>query len=78
MGIWKVTGSTRLQNLAVRSVFVLNSTPSGNKFVDVFNMLHGHAGLQGVGLQPKNLADRLLVQHYHPASKIETNSDKKF
>eukprot|EP00983_Pelagomonas_calceolata_P013810 442383-Pelagomonas_calceolata.AAC.1 len=27
--------------------------------------------LQGVGLQPENLADRLLVQHYHPASKID-------
>eukprot|EP00983_Pelagomonas_calceolata_P016518 521102-Pelagomonas_calceolata.AAC.1 len=28
MGVWRVTGSTRLQNLAVRSL-VLNSTPSG-------------------------------------------------
>eukprot|EP00983_Pelagomonas_calceolata_P061152 1146696-Pelagomonas_calceolata.AAC.1 len=29
MGIWRVTGSTRLQDLAVRSIFVLNSTPCG-------------------------------------------------
>eukprot|EP00983_Pelagomonas_calceolata_P070620 1150858-Pelagomonas_calceolata.AAC.4 len=29
MGIWRVIGSTRLQNLAVRSVCVFNSTPSG-------------------------------------------------
>ncbi|KAF5827164.1 hypothetical protein DUNSADRAFT_1226 [Dunaliella salina] len=35
-------------------------------------------GLQGVGLQPENLADRLLVKHAQPASKIETNSDKNF
>ena len=35
-------------------------------------------GLQGVGLQPENLADRLLVKHSQPASQIETNSDKNF
>eukprot|EP00983_Pelagomonas_calceolata_P071842 1151431-Pelagomonas_calceolata.AAC.5 len=35
-------------------------------------------GLQGVGLQPENLAGRLLVKHYHPASKIETSSDNNF
>eukprot|EP00983_Pelagomonas_calceolata_P069722 1150478-Pelagomonas_calceolata.AAC.17 len=29
MGIWRVTGSTRLQNLAVRSIIVANGTPSG-------------------------------------------------
>eukprot|EP00983_Pelagomonas_calceolata_P131867 1161816-Pelagomonas_calceolata.AAC.8 len=29
---------------------------------------------RGVGLQPENLADRLLVKHSHPASKIETSS----
>eukprot|EP00983_Pelagomonas_calceolata_P001125 38668-Pelagomonas_calceolata.AAC.1 len=34
MGVWRDTGSARLQNLAVRSVFVLNSTPSGNKFYE--------------------------------------------
>eukprot|EP00983_Pelagomonas_calceolata_P078578 1154308-Pelagomonas_calceolata.AAC.1 len=33
-------------------------------------------GLQRVGLQPENLADRLLVKHSHPASKIGNNSDK--
>eukprot|EP00983_Pelagomonas_calceolata_P022833 718556-Pelagomonas_calceolata.AAC.1 len=31
MGVWRVPGSTRLQNLALRSVFVLNSTPSGTR-----------------------------------------------
>ena len=40
--------------------------------------LQGLQGLQGVGLQPENLADRLLVKHSQPASKIETNSDKNF
>eukprot|EP00983_Pelagomonas_calceolata_P054355 1143657-Pelagomonas_calceolata.AAC.1 len=38
----------------------------------------GYKGYKGVGLQPKNLADRLLVKLTQPASKIETNSDKKF
>eukprot|EP00983_Pelagomonas_calceolata_P046297 1140095-Pelagomonas_calceolata.AAC.4 len=33
MGIWRVIGSTRLHNLAARSIFVFNSTPSGNKLV---------------------------------------------
>eukprot|EP00983_Pelagomonas_calceolata_P075213 1152901-Pelagomonas_calceolata.AAC.1 len=28
MGIWRVTGSTRLQKLPVRSIIVFNSTPS--------------------------------------------------
>eukprot|EP00983_Pelagomonas_calceolata_P067202 1149401-Pelagomonas_calceolata.AAC.4 len=37
MGIWRVTGSTRLQNLAVRGVCVFNSTPSGNKLVGIHN-----------------------------------------
>eukprot|EP00983_Pelagomonas_calceolata_P009877 319794-Pelagomonas_calceolata.AAC.1 len=36
------------------------------------------AGLQGVGLQPEILADRLLVKLSQPASKIETYSDKHF
>lgn len=35
-------------------------------------------GLQGVGLQPEILADRLLVKLSQPASKIETYSDKHF
>eukprot|EP00983_Pelagomonas_calceolata_P026939 846244-Pelagomonas_calceolata.AAC.2 len=39
MGIWRVTGSTRLHNLAVRSMIVLNSTPSGNKLVGIPNRM---------------------------------------
>eukprot|EP00983_Pelagomonas_calceolata_P026651 835825-Pelagomonas_calceolata.AAC.1 len=37
MGIWKDTGSTRLQNLAVRSILVFNSTLNGNKLVGIHN-----------------------------------------
>eukprot|EP00983_Pelagomonas_calceolata_P018036 565926-Pelagomonas_calceolata.AAC.1 len=37
MGIWRVTGSTRLQNLAVYCIFVFNSTPNGNKFGSALN-----------------------------------------
>eukprot|EP00983_Pelagomonas_calceolata_P098660 1158374-Pelagomonas_calceolata.AAC.7 len=39
MGIWRVTGSTRLQILAVRSVFVFNSTNCGNKLVGIRNRM---------------------------------------
>eukprot|EP00983_Pelagomonas_calceolata_P038780 1136917-Pelagomonas_calceolata.AAC.5 len=39
MGIWRVSASTRLQNLTVRSMIVFNSTPSGNKLVDVQNRM---------------------------------------
>eukprot|EP00983_Pelagomonas_calceolata_P079961 1154930-Pelagomonas_calceolata.AAC.1 len=39
MGIWRVTGSTQLQNLAVRSICVFNSTPSGNKLVGIRNRM---------------------------------------
>eukprot|EP00983_Pelagomonas_calceolata_P053482 1143307-Pelagomonas_calceolata.AAC.2 len=47
MGIWRVTGSTRVQNLAVRTphtrnIIVFNSTPSGNKLVGV----HSRMGMQ--------------------------------
>eukprot|EP00983_Pelagomonas_calceolata_P065987 1148812-Pelagomonas_calceolata.AAC.16 len=37
MGIRKVTGSTWLQNLTVRSIIVNNSTSSGMKFAIRFN-----------------------------------------
>eukprot|EP00983_Pelagomonas_calceolata_P053276 1143237-Pelagomonas_calceolata.AAC.1 len=39
MGIWRVTGSTWLQNLAVRSNTVFNSTPGGNKLVCAHNRM---------------------------------------
>eukprot|EP00983_Pelagomonas_calceolata_P056315 1144543-Pelagomonas_calceolata.AAC.1 len=39
IGIWKVTGSTRLQNLAVRSITVCHSTSSGNKLVCILNRM---------------------------------------
>eukprot|EP00983_Pelagomonas_calceolata_P050624 1142060-Pelagomonas_calceolata.AAC.1 len=35
MGIWRAPGSTQLQNLAVRSIHVFNSMPSGNKLVGI-------------------------------------------
>eukprot|EP00983_Pelagomonas_calceolata_P014083 450632-Pelagomonas_calceolata.AAC.1 len=37
MGIWRVTKSIWLQNLAVRSISVFNSTPSGNKLEGTLN-----------------------------------------
>eukprot|EP00983_Pelagomonas_calceolata_P097255 1158224-Pelagomonas_calceolata.AAC.2 len=35
MEIWRVSGGTRPQNMAVRSITVINSTPSGNKLVGI-------------------------------------------
>eukprot|EP00983_Pelagomonas_calceolata_P022985 723611-Pelagomonas_calceolata.AAC.1 len=41
MGVWRVTGSTRLQNLAVRRITVFitvfNCSPSGNELVSILN-----------------------------------------
>eukprot|EP00983_Pelagomonas_calceolata_P023856 751174-Pelagomonas_calceolata.AAC.1 len=39
MGIWGVTGSTQLQNLAVKISLVFSSTPSGNKLVGICNRM---------------------------------------
>eukprot|EP00983_Pelagomonas_calceolata_P044640 1139386-Pelagomonas_calceolata.AAC.3 len=39
MGTCRVIGSTRLQNLAVRSICVFNSTPSGDKPVGKHNRM---------------------------------------
>eukprot|EP00983_Pelagomonas_calceolata_P067471 1149493-Pelagomonas_calceolata.AAC.4 len=38
--------------------------------------VHKLEGLQGVGLQPESLAERLLVKVSQPALKIKTNSDE--
>eukprot|EP00983_Pelagomonas_calceolata_P045112 1139561-Pelagomonas_calceolata.AAC.1 len=38
MGFWRVTGSTQLQNLAVRKYFY-NSAPSGDKLVGILNRM---------------------------------------
>eukprot|EP00983_Pelagomonas_calceolata_P028570 894534-Pelagomonas_calceolata.AAC.1 len=39
LGIWRVAGSTRLQNLAVRSITVFNTTSCGNKLVGILNRM---------------------------------------
>eukprot|EP00983_Pelagomonas_calceolata_P053424 1143283-Pelagomonas_calceolata.AAC.2 len=39
MGIWRFTGSTQLQNLAVRSITIFHSTSSGNKLVGILNRM---------------------------------------
>eukprot|EP00983_Pelagomonas_calceolata_P019362 608288-Pelagomonas_calceolata.AAC.2 len=39
LGIWRITGSTGLQNLAVRSICVFNSLPSGNKLIGKHNRI---------------------------------------
>eukprot|EP00983_Pelagomonas_calceolata_P038066 1136663-Pelagomonas_calceolata.AAC.1 len=55
MGIWRVTGSTRIQNLAVRSAIVFNSTPSatstasGNKLVGLQNGMVMHFASEFIG-----------------------------
>eukprot|EP00983_Pelagomonas_calceolata_P080532 1155183-Pelagomonas_calceolata.AAC.2 len=39
MGIWGDTGSTRLQDLAERSITVFHSTSSGDKLVSILNRM---------------------------------------
>eukprot|EP00983_Pelagomonas_calceolata_P006642 218014-Pelagomonas_calceolata.AAC.1 len=39
MGIWRVSGSIRLQNIAERSIVVFISTPSGNKLMGILNQM---------------------------------------
>eukprot|EP00983_Pelagomonas_calceolata_P008015 261283-Pelagomonas_calceolata.AAC.1 len=39
MGIRRVTGSTRLRNLAARSNLVFNNTPCGDKLVGIHNTM---------------------------------------
>eukprot|EP00983_Pelagomonas_calceolata_P086415 1156752-Pelagomonas_calceolata.AAC.3 len=39
MGSWRVTGNTRLQDMAVKSIIVFNSVPSGNKLVGILNRM---------------------------------------
>eukprot|EP00983_Pelagomonas_calceolata_P065641 1148670-Pelagomonas_calceolata.AAC.1 len=39
VGIGRVTGSTRIQSLAVRSITAFNSMPSGNKLVSMRNRM---------------------------------------
>eukprot|EP00983_Pelagomonas_calceolata_P104064 1158980-Pelagomonas_calceolata.AAC.5 len=60
MGVWRVTGSTRLQNLAVRSVFVFDGTSSGNKFVGIFR-LYGFYSFVGI-------FDRMSMQFASPTN----------
>eukprot|EP00983_Pelagomonas_calceolata_P016699 525774-Pelagomonas_calceolata.AAC.1 len=39
MGIWRVVGSTRLHNLAARSILVFNSSFGGNKLVGIHDRM---------------------------------------
>eukprot|EP00983_Pelagomonas_calceolata_P110585 1159688-Pelagomonas_calceolata.AAC.1 len=38
-GFWRVTGSTRVQNLTVKSICAFNSTPSGNKLIGIHDRM---------------------------------------
>eukprot|EP00983_Pelagomonas_calceolata_P066267 1148942-Pelagomonas_calceolata.AAC.1 len=55
MGVWRVSGSTLLQNLAVKS-FVLNSTLSGNKFMGILNRM-------GMQIASKVLLEVLAIRY---------------
>eukprot|EP00983_Pelagomonas_calceolata_P021854 685201-Pelagomonas_calceolata.AAC.1 len=50
MGFWRFTGSTWLQNLAVRNIIVFNSMPGGLKLVGIHNRM-AHLGLAGKGIE---------------------------
>eukprot|EP00983_Pelagomonas_calceolata_P115946 1160253-Pelagomonas_calceolata.AAC.6 len=55
MGIWRVTGSTQLQNLAVRGLIAFSGAPSGNKLV---TKIHISKGLKSVSKFDGTLVDK--------------------
>eukprot|EP00983_Pelagomonas_calceolata_P011162 359590-Pelagomonas_calceolata.AAC.1 len=63
---------------ALQFLLAYNAPSVGSQTVPfkLFRGVRVARGYKGFGLQPETLADRLLVKHSHPASKIETNSDK--
>eukprot|EP00983_Pelagomonas_calceolata_P076630 1153493-Pelagomonas_calceolata.AAC.1 len=64
MGIWRVTGSTQLQDLAVRNIIVFISTPDGNKLAGILNKM-------GMKLTGK-LNGTLVVQSQFLWSKVSS------
>eukprot|EP00983_Pelagomonas_calceolata_P014445 460320-Pelagomonas_calceolata.AAC.1 len=54
MGIWRVTGSTRLQNLAVRSI-IFHSTSSGNKNMGMISIA-GPTNTQEDSVESRNFS----------------------
>eukprot|EP00983_Pelagomonas_calceolata_P010729 347005-Pelagomonas_calceolata.AAC.2 len=50
LGIWRVTGSAPLQNLAARSTFAFNSASSGNQSVGILTDDHGAYAAKAAGM----------------------------
>eukprot|EP00983_Pelagomonas_calceolata_P075559 1153067-Pelagomonas_calceolata.AAC.4 len=76
MGIWKVSGTTRLKNLAVRSVIVFNSAPSGNKLVGTQNrMCMKHASKFNGMLMVKSKLFELIKGVFNITGPTNTQKD---
>eukprot|EP00983_Pelagomonas_calceolata_P070515 1150812-Pelagomonas_calceolata.AAC.2 len=54
MGIWRVTGSNRLQNLAVSVIIISNSTPIGNRLARGMLNIAGPTNTQKDGVESHN------------------------
>eukprot|EP00983_Pelagomonas_calceolata_P032917 1030918-Pelagomonas_calceolata.AAC.2 len=63
MGIWRGTGSTRLQNLAMRSFDVCKSTSSRNKPVGAHNRMGMDFASKFVGTSKYRLSCKVCVNH---------------
>eukprot|EP00983_Pelagomonas_calceolata_P020310 641034-Pelagomonas_calceolata.AAC.1 len=76
MGIWRVCGSTRFQNLAVRSMIVLNSMPSGNKLVGVHNRVGMKLASKFIGaLMVKSKLFELIKGVFNKTGPANTQKD---
>eukprot|EP00983_Pelagomonas_calceolata_P005945 198007-Pelagomonas_calceolata.AAC.1 len=76
MGIWRVIGSTRLHNLAARSVFVFNSTPSDNKLVGTHDRMSMKFASKFIGvLVVKSQSFKLVKGVLSVADPINTQKD---
>eukprot|EP00983_Pelagomonas_calceolata_P010954 354618-Pelagomonas_calceolata.AAC.3 len=80
VGMWRVIESTRLQNLAVRSIIVFSSTPSGNKLqvVGIHNRMgkpRQHPGMlfNVKGLLGGVLAGRVAVESGRKRRKVQVS-----
>eukprot|EP00983_Pelagomonas_calceolata_P111745 1159813-Pelagomonas_calceolata.AAC.33 len=79
MGIWRVTGSSRLQGLAVRSTNVFNCTLSDNKFVCINYRMGMKFANKFIGtLVVKSQLFKLVKGVFIITSPTDTQKDAKF
>eukprot|EP00983_Pelagomonas_calceolata_P068801 1150093-Pelagomonas_calceolata.AAC.1 len=75
MGILRVTGSTWLHNLAVTSILVFNSTPSGNKLVGIHNRMGMKFASKFIGALVKSQLFKLVKDVLSVAGSTNTQKN---